>query len=95
MKNKLLLFIIGLSTTPAFAKGVSGEIKAGAVFFFKISAGVAIAALIIGIGLWIYSLVLKKKELLSSDSKASEFKCEIDDTKTIDEAITTFLNINN
>ena len=80
--------------SPAYSLEVSNEIKAGAVFLLKISIGVVISAVIIGIGLWLFSIFKLKREMSKTDSRAEEFTCEIDDTKTIDEAIKTFLMIN-
>ena len=78
--------------TPAFA--VSNEIVAGAKFLAKISLGVVIASVIIGVGLWIYSIIKMKKDSVRTDSKADKFTCEIDDVKTVGDAIKTFLVIN-
>ncbi len=58
------------------------------------SIGVVGAAIVIGIGLWIFSIFKLKRELGKIDSRAEEFTCEIDDAKTIGEAIKTFLTIN-
>ena len=81
--------------SPAFALTVSDEIKAGAVFFVKMSIGVVISALIIGIGLWIYSrFKLQKEKTGMNISPAEKFTCETDDTKTMAEAIKTFLTVN-
>ena len=80
--------------SPAYSLTLSNEIKAGALFLFKISMGVIIASVLIGIGLWIFSIFKLKNEMRKIDSRAEDFTCEIDDTKNIGEAIKTFLNIN-
>ncbi|MBQ7450539.1 hypothetical protein IJS77_03905 [bacterium] len=96
MKNKILITLIILMNmaNPAFSFTVSNEIKAGAVFFFKISALVVLSAIIIGIGLWLYKIFIFKKNSSKTDSQADKFTCEIDDAKTIGDAIKTFLTIN-
>lgn len=99
MKNKIFALAITLITltTPTFAGvsvQVSNEFKNFATMLVKMSIGVAISVVVIGIGLWILSLFKVKKEIKSVDSKAEKFTCEIDDTQTFDEAIGTFLKIN-
>ena len=80
--------------SPAYSLTISNEIKAGAVFLLKMSIGVVVAAIVIGIGLWLFSLFKITREMRKTDSQAESFTCEIDDTKTIGEAIKTFLMIN-
>ena len=96
MKNKILITTIILMNiiSPAYSIEVSNEIKAGAIFLFKISIGVVISAIVIGAGLWLYSILKLKREMGKIDSRAEEFTCEIDDTKTIGDAIKSFLVIN-
>ena len=96
MKNKILITTVILLNliSPAYSLTVSNEAKAGAIFLFKISAGVIISAIIIGIGLWLFSIFKLKREIGKIDSCAEDFTCEIDDTKTIGDAIKTFLTIN-
>ena len=92
----ILIICIIYNAIPAFAAKTSlvGELKAGVVFLLKMSIGVIISAVIIGLGLWFYRRIKIKKDLTSNDSNAENFTCEIDETKTIDEAIRTFLKIN-
>ena len=90
-----LTLIIASITTPAYGFELSNELKAGAVYLVKISIGVVISSIIIAIGLWIYSRVQNKKHQNNPDSGANKFRCEIDDTTSMDDAIITFLNINN
>lgn len=96
MKSKILTLLIVLISiiNPAYSIGVSGEIKAAAAFFLKISVGVIISSIIIAIGLWIFSLFVLKKKSGKTNSKTNKFTCEIDDTKNMGEAINTFLMIN-
>lgn len=96
MKNKILIatIIIINIISPAYALNVSSEIKAGAIFLLKMSIGVVLSAIVIGIGLWLFSIFKLKREMSKIDSRAEEFTCEIDDTKTIGDAIKTFLTIN-
>lgn len=96
MKNRILITLLILINVinPAFSLTLSDEVKAGAFFLFKISAGVIISSIIIGIGLWIFSIFILKKSNKKNNSKANKFTCEIDDTKNMAEAINTFLMIN-
>ena len=90
----VLALIITSISVPAYGFELSNELKAGAVYLVKISIGVVISSIIIAIGLWIYSRVQNNKLEKSPDSGANKFKCEIDDTTSMEEAISTFLNIN-
>ena len=94
MKHKILLTLILLMNIicPAFA--ISNEIKAGGVFLIKMSIGVVAASIVIGLGLWLYSIIKIKRDSIKTDSRADKFTCEIDDAKTIGDAIKTFLVIN-
>ena len=96
MKNKILitLLIIMNMVSPAFAFTVSNEVKAGAAFLLKMTMWVIISSVVIGIGLWLYSIFKLRKESVRTDSNADKFTCEIDDAKTIGDAIRTFLTIN-
>ena len=96
MKNKIIITTIVLMNiiSPAYSLTVSNEIKAGAFFLLKMSIGVVISAIVIGIGLWLFSLLKLKMEMNKVDSRAEDFTCEIDDTKTIGDAIKTFLAVN-
>lgn len=99
MKNKIILLLITLMTTVpfAFAEGETkpqGEFNVLLSYAIKISIGVIVSSILIAIGVWIYKQILNRRNAKSTDSKADKFKCEIDDTQTIDEAIHTFLEIN-
>ncbi len=92
----LLITLMNIISPALAAKtGASDEVKAFGIMFVKISLGVVLSSLIIAIGLWLYNLTRKSQEQRSIDSKAQQYTCEIDDTKTIAEAIKTFLTINN
>ena len=99
IKNKIILLIITLMTTVpiAFAEEeikTQGEFNVLLSYAIKFSLGVVISSIIIAIGVWIYKQIMNIQKAKSTDSKADKFKCEIDDTQTIDEAIQTFLIIN-
>ena len=87
-----------MTTVPfAFAEEtqkVSGEFNVLLSYAIKISVGVIISSIVIAIGVWIYKQLIYNKQAKSTDSKADKFKCERDDTQTVDEAIHTFLVIN-
>ena len=98
MNKKLFTILLIIFTgiiSPAYGFEISNELKAGAVYLVKISIGVVISSIVIGIGLWIYSRIKNNKLKKSPNSRAKDFKCDIDDTNSIDEAISTFLKINN
>ena len=59
IKNKIIITTIVLMNiiSPAYSLTVSNEIKAGAFFLLKMSMGVVISAIVIGIGLWLFSLL--------------------------------------
>ena len=103
MKNRLILLITTLFCiiAPAHAFKVPNELKAGALIFAKMSIGVIISAIIIFLCLLFYKklkdngkISLPQVKVFNKNS-SQKFKCEIDDAATLEEAINTFLKINN
>ena len=99
MKQKITALLILLMTIVPSAlaeteQKAQGDLKVLLPYAIKISIWVIVSSIVIAIGLWIYKQILDRKQSKLTDSKADKFTCEIDDTKTIDEAIHTFLVIN-
>ncbi len=90
----ILTAIIMSITAPLYAYASSlGEFKAAAIILAKAFGWVFVSIIIIFSGLLLFMKISKNKSE-NKPERAENFKCEIDDTNNIDEAINSFLNVN-
>lgn len=89
----VILTVVLSVFSQTFAFAISNEMKAVATKFVEIIIWVAISSIVIAIGAFIYKKI-KNPKIINNKTLKQEFKCELDDTQTIDEAIDVFLKIN-